>query len=927
MATNPTTTNTDFSSKLATIDPAQAGALTQLLQLVKDYQLQDQNDPRVQIVRGKAQSAKPYHERRLKAIASITPINATHKDTMAVSQEQATRLEQIRELVNDVDQLTGVIDQLENLQNKLLKQQAVIIEEPVLSAIWQGAIDKINDLLNRPMQLSSDSQPTTVIQATASLKKLVTTFNENPTGPGGDRLWENPARLENFTNKLEDIEPQPLILIRNAQELLDDQQLSPQHLEQVVKQKQTELTKFKVSQGKVKEIVSRIENKTKKAVAEFNQELADFIKALGELSAAPDSSSELKTKLQSGLKLINDQLVNQLGVDQIETILSWIGKYQNDPHFTTKEMEDRVKRDIEEPLANFKKQLLDFKEEYDPIKLKQVEEEQRQQTIEQFKKEVEQLSTQVVSIYDQLIQLRKSKLGVNPDERFFGEVAKSVNDLITALGQLQNQILELKGSLSTLTTIAPDQTNRLAQLKIDAQKLFDQSANFTNPEALEKLLGQQIVAIIKPLEEKVQQAKDNISSLNNLVAEFKGQLGFDGQLEGELTQLVTDLQTGLNKATHFISQAKADSKKITDVEQQLGNHHQTLDQTMRKVRELASKEKIQQKIEDNLKLMLQKQQQELGQRQQKSEELKMGFAQRISYIINQAVKLGQRLKAAAGYARDLEKYDSSRSLEYFELLKQILNGLTVESLGGLSHSQFFLLSASNQKSAEEILNKSFVTSNEPESVFIADAQLTDLESEVNDSSLLSKTIVYLESYNQQHSLGSYQEQQKQQLQKQLEAIIRDKADSLGRINNELEADSKLKINLTVDDARKWLSTFDSKRQSYETQMTALNQLKEALTKLTNVGSDQLKLSSQELEKILQPLGESLPRETVDEVVSKRLEVVSHQVENLINVQSVSERTANDTNQAEAPNSGLVQAKTQMITINANSRKTDQQTGQ
>ncbi|MCA9388667.1 hypothetical protein KC644_02785, partial [Candidatus Berkelbacteria bacterium] len=149
------------------------------------------------------------------------------------------------------------------------------------------------------------------------------------------------------------------------------------------------------------------------------------------------------------------------------------------------------------------------------------------------------LLTKTQERQNSLINLRRLKLGREPDERYFGAMAKQVNNAIKGLTELAEENKTLVGQISTSNEFA----TLVDQLEAKVTEQLKTSQQYSDTTQLEKLLETSWQAeAIAELTEVITQADQDLAKVKNKLDELAPadeNLAKFRELEGKLEQALT----------------------------------------------------------------------------------------------------------------------------------------------------------------------------------------------------------------------------------------------------------------------------------------------------------------------------------------------------------------------------------------------------
>ncbi len=541
MAPTNQTTNT-FEQAVSAITAYKPGAAQQIAELVKKFAINpSSDDPRAQIIQKLIDEATVHHIRRHniaknKSFAqpahnstpaqAVSPTksdqNITQKDTTEKpkitelpSAEHAERLERVREMIADIKTLNRAVDTLQSRATNLVAN-APTEGSYEASQLWEKAISKIKSSLNRLIQISDDNNPATLLNTKHKLENMVALFEENALGAEGIGLQEDEQRLKNFEARLESIDPIPAELVKSLQNTLSDKSLSTETLQNKTAQLQKIFNEDKKRVSKINEQIQELKGGYLTRVINNRNELTRFRKNLAQTLADNTLDADLIERGEKWLASIDQALTKFPTETNIQTMIDWAQKFRSDQSFTGLKFKNRIKRDLVRQLVASERTIGIQKSRYNPQILINEANQRRQKAINSLKADVNSTANKTRKLYQDLIALRRSKMGENFDERFSGKISQNVSTLVEDIVDYEVRLIRFVGELSSIQSVETRFTTKAKELKQELSLLVKRSQDFLDPKNLENLLSKQLIAIASPFREKADSILTATANLNDI---------------------------------------------------------------------------------------------------------------------------------------------------------------------------------------------------------------------------------------------------------------------------------------------------------------------------------------------------------------------------------------------------------------------------
>lgn len=548
MATNQII-STDFNQAVASIATYKAGAAQQITELVKKFDIKpNSDDPRVAVVQRLINEAAVHHIRRhniakrrplnesnlstttpIKSEATSQEVKITQKETKVEepivntkqktielpSVEHAERLERVRETVKDIKELNQLVDTLQ------VRATGLVASAPTegsyeAAKLWEGAIAKIKSSLNRLIQISDDNNPATLLNTKHKLENIVALFEENALGAEGVGLQEDEQRLKNFEVRLESIDPIPSELIKSLRNTLADKTLGIDFLEEETNKLQKTFEEDRKRISKINEQIQELKGGLLNRVINNRNELTKFRNNLAQTLEENTLDTDLIEKGKKWLESINIALAKFPTETDIEFLVDWAEKFRSDQSFTGLKLKNRIKRDLIKKLVSSERTIGIQKSRYNPQALINEANERKLKAINGLRANVGSTANKTRKLYQNLIALRRKKMGEDFDERFSGEISQNVSTLIEDIVDYEVRLIRFVGDLSSIQKVESQLTNKAKAFSQELTLLTKRAQNFLDNKNLEDMLSKQLIAIVAPLKNKADSILVATANLNSI---------------------------------------------------------------------------------------------------------------------------------------------------------------------------------------------------------------------------------------------------------------------------------------------------------------------------------------------------------------------------------------------------------------------------
>ncbi|MBI4032740.1 hypothetical protein HY374_03480 [Candidatus Berkelbacteria bacterium] len=397
--------------------------------------------------------------------------------------EQAERLEVVRELIAELKRLCGFVT---DADDRLTRIQAELHEDtpPGARAVWERAAGELRSALGSSIQLATGDVPTSLDEAAKTFRHWSEVFAENAVGPGGEGLHDDPERLTAFQEKLEAVDPPVTVLVHRLRDLLARHDLDVDTLAKKAAQTAASAAKDEDRLHTLDPLIAELKGSWARQLDETTTQAASLALQLTRLSQTAHSQAQ-KTDAEEGLSALNmlplDHARQTLGA-----IIEWAEKWHDDSTFSATTLAARIQSELAQPMREVREELGRLSHEFAAATLAAREATRVEAEVAATREASEGLLTRLRARYQALVALRRQKLGTEPDERYFGAVAKDVNDVITRLASLETQLTD-----SSQFSISNYQSSSNASMTKRVEEALQETEQFVDPATLEALLGAQ----------------------------------------------------------------------------------------------------------------------------------------------------------------------------------------------------------------------------------------------------------------------------------------------------------------------------------------------------------------------------------------------------------------------------------------------------
>lgn len=555
---NPSATQTDFLKAIRSIKTNEPGAMQQIALIINQFDIKpDENSERSQKIQNLIIEANRHHIRRHNILfgengekraraeyvrqariatqpsstdnqpvitnptTQSTALENSEFETKEMpSIEHAERLERVTEMIQDLTTLNELLTDLQ------MRATSIVASTPTdgpreATKLWDEAVGKIKISLNRLIQISDDTNPISLLDAKHKLENMVALFKENAAGAEGIGLQEDENRLKNFEDRLESIDPSITKLIKSINETLSEETLQTKYLDEKSKQLEQFYEEDRKRISKINNRIQELKGGLTNRIIKIQRELESFRTNLTKTIKENNLESDLITLGNKWLASISQSSEKFPTEQNITTLVEWAEKFKSDKSFTELKLRNKIKKDLIRQIIASEKTFGIQKSRYNPQKLLDESKQRRLRAVGNIKNSVEKISSETRKLYQDLITMRRSKMGENFDERFSGSVAQDISILIEDLADFEVRLIRFTSDLSSVEKVEQTLIAKTNELKAELKNFILRAQIFTDSAKLEELLSKQLIAILSPMKEKIMLIFNSISNLKLLKTEIQ----------------------------------------------------------------------------------------------------------------------------------------------------------------------------------------------------------------------------------------------------------------------------------------------------------------------------------------------------------------------------------------------------------------------
>lgn len=610
---------------------------------------------------------------RQQASPTNVPPLSSNPQPQFQSADHAALLEETRSRIDELDALLVTLTNLSARATQLASKIDAASPQEV-QALWQTASQTVAAYLNQHLQLVAGADPSTLIASVPILQGWIDHFRQGSVGAGGERLHDSPIRLERLLSKLVDLQPSVSELTTRASALLAGGSTNPAAVAAQAAALAARMMQTHDRLEAIDTLVTQLHNVAGPRVAALVGQIKTQSSALKSLADNAESSPTLTTSAREGLKALAAFAVEPLE-EALTSIDAWVGKYRPDPSLTAEQVARRIHTELEAPLAALETQVSQLANQYQPKQLQAAEAARQTEQYQTLRDQVTSQLTAVKARYQALVAVRRRKLGSEPDDRYFGAIAKTVNDAITELGSYENELLALQADLGADHAVGAYAALRTRTLSLTetVSTLMKRTEEFADATHLEETLATAWKHELTPLAPLIDEARTRADFLRHELADTASHPGLTPSLTRHIQQLTEALGTAANQADRFSqNQTGVAASELPKLKQVVGELEQGLRSALRDTGKLADREGFRQFLGDELK-----HQQVAAAAKRTEEEVseareRKALPGKIRALGTLRVTLLGRLRAVLGYATSIEPFDAARAGALYRTLDAVL---------------------------------------------------------------------------------------------------------------------------------------------------------------------------------------------------------------------------------------------------------------
>lgn len=596
--------------------------------------------------------------------ATPAPSHIRSAEHLAVLEDLLARTEQLEQL------LTTYMAVQE--QRGVLASQLQPSDNTSVTALWQQAVGQLDEYLGQTVRLSPN-QTEPLLEAIDTLRHWVSTIRSNARGADGETLQDSPERLTKLLGRMTDLRPSIQQLLEAGERLLSDPALQLHTLQAhaAARAKQADAAALRTSE--LTRATAVLTSDIGPRLASLRGSMQSRIGILSGLADNVDSSSELTTEARQAIRDLEAIDIESLEV-RLQSIQEWVNRYAADPSLTGAVITHRIQQELLTPLDKAEVRLAELEIQYQPERLTTAE-RQRQQA--QFASLGEQLDAQLKAIqqrYQVLVGVRRTKLGTDPDERYYGAIAKQVNDAISQLGEQENRLLGLRASIATGRIDSYTSLRSLVATEIESvRSVLGESDRFATDSALEATLVDAWKHALRPLELLLQKSREALERSTALITEFAHHEGMSAALGDHIRTLQDALRRSTLDAQEFVRTAnEATGSGRGQLEATAKAHQRDVEHALREMAPLAERGQFQALLADEVLQAQLAAEARRADEQRAEQAARARLPEQLRALTRARTRLGDRLRTILGYATALEPLDGERAEQIYQQLDAVL---------------------------------------------------------------------------------------------------------------------------------------------------------------------------------------------------------------------------------------------------------------
>lgn len=608
-------------------------------------------------------------------MATPSQSTATSQPLPAAQIRSAEHLALLEDVLSRIEELDGLVARVDasaarrdELASKLRRSDPDSVQ-----ALWRHAAETFDGYLSQPIRLGGTAHGLSLQEATDTFRHWSGSVRSSVRGSGGEALQDSPERLTKLLARLTDVAPSISELSAQAERLLGDPAYT---LERLTEQAKSRVAAADLTKRRTADLMAATESLTTDIgprVAALRAAVSSRCGVLAGLADNGNSSSELTAEARAGIRDLEAIDVESLEV-RLQSIQAWASKYAADPSLTASVIRHRITSELVTPLEQAELRLAELEIQYQPEQLTQAE-VNRQRA--QFAALTEQVTAQLDALqarYQILVSVRRRKLGSAPDERYFGAIAKAVNDAISALGGLENELLLLAANVGQAHIDSYSSLRaRVLTATQTVRTSLAQSERFASPAALEATLTEAWKEGLRPLTVLMSRADELAARADQLLADFKDHPGLTQSVLAHIQTLTDALRRARSDTQTFLAKAQpATSGQRTHLEAATKAHQRDLEQALAEMTPLGSRESFQALLGNEVLQARLAAEAERAEAERAEQAARARLPEQLSTLERSRRRLAERIRAALGYATSLEAFAPERAERHYAQLDAVL---------------------------------------------------------------------------------------------------------------------------------------------------------------------------------------------------------------------------------------------------------------
>lgn len=589
------------------------------------------------------------------------------------SAEHLAVLEDVLSRTDEIEQLLTTYAALQERRGELATELQTSDPSSV-QALWQEAVTAFDAYLSQSIHQGKTGQTVNLMEAVDTFRHWVASVRDNARGSGGEAIQDSPERLEKLLGRMTDLEPSINQLLQDAAHILSNPRLEVSAIHKLAEARAAEATQATLRQSELAAATSVLTCDIGPRLATLRSSIASRMGVLRGLADNSNSSTDLTAEARTGIRDFE-----QIDVESLETrlgsIQEWVSKYASDPTLTAAVITHRIEQELDRPLTQAETQLAELEIQYQPSELTRAETERQHAQFATLSGQVAAQLTVLRSRYQTLVTVRRQKLGSEPDERYYGAVAKEVNDAISLLGQQENDLLSLSADLTGahIDSYTSLRGRVLAQTEA-VRELLGQSDRFATNSALETTLTDAWKHVLRPIQLLLTQATEHIERSKGFLLDAKDHPGLSDSVRAHIQTLTDSLTQSAQEARTFVASAEqATGSNRSQLAVGAKAHQRDLERTLKEFAPLASREQFQALLSDEV-LQAQLAAEALRAEQERAEQqARARLPEQLQTLLRSRTRLIDRVRHLLGYATALEPIEPNRAEQYYGQLDTVLS--------------------------------------------------------------------------------------------------------------------------------------------------------------------------------------------------------------------------------------------------------------